>query len=249
MRAFVTIFMMLVPFGVAVIAASMVAPWIGPAAHWIPPFVFLVGFVYFVRSITVSNRVSRESLNLIQQGRFKEAVDKLNAAPRHGLMATMTRYYRGTALLHLWHLDDAERDLLFVAKTRFRSHDLSYLAPPLLALTSALQGRADAARKWIEKARTEGNGASGNCVLAKAVIAARNGDWQEARALLQRYEIKLLGGPLRGLADGLYVWCIEKLTGERRHVDRVAVFGEGGTDSLRKYWPELTAFLEDAPLV
>ena len=44
-----------------------------------------------------------------------------------------------------------------------------------------------------------------------------------------------------------YQMCIEKLTGELRHVDRIALFGETGPEELRKAWPELIAFVERAP--
>lgn len=40
---------------------------------------------------------------------------------------------------------------------------------------------------------------------------------------------------------------IEHLSGEKRHVDRIALFGETGPEGLRKGWPELIDFVERAP--
>lgn len=39
-------------------------------------------------------------------------------------------------------------------------------------------------------------------------------------------------------------WCALELTGERRYVDAVALYGEVGPDVARNIWPELSAFVE-----
>ena len=83
--------------------------------------------------------------------------------------------------------------------------------------------------------------------LTTAVLAVRAGDFAEGRRSLSVYEIRLLGGPTRGLADALSAWCLEQTTGERRHVDRLGLFGEAGPDAIRRFWPELADFLERAP--
>jgi hypothetical protein len=36
---------------------------------------------------------------------------------------------------------------------------------------------------------------------------------------------------------------VERLTGERRYVDPITVFGEASTDKLRESWPALAHFL------
>ena len=72
---------------------------------------------------------------------------------------------------------------------------------------------------------------------------------EDAREMLGRYELRSLGGPTRGLSDALKAWSVELTTGGRRHVDRVALFGEAGPEGLREAWPELVAFVERAPEV
>jgi hypothetical protein len=92
------------------------------------------------------------------------------------------------------------------------------------------------------------NGATtGLTTLARAVVAARAGKWGETRDFLRRYEVTLLGGPTRALADALSAWAVESTSGERRHVDPVALFGEGSSAGLKNAWPELVAFVDRAP--
>lgn len=112
------------------------------------------------------------------------------------------------------------------------------LLPEHLALTHALLGRTgDAQRMLIEV--PAGQGDPGLVALAQAILLqrARADDAAGARAKLNSFEAKQLTGSIGALARTLDALCIEKLTGELRHVDRVAQFGETG----------LVAFVERAP--
>ena len=128
-----------------------------------------------------------------------------------------------------------------------RLSGLAYLGYPGLALVSALKGNPADAERRLAEADQRGSGKTGTSTLARAVVAARAGRWAETRELLRRYEVTLLGGPTGALADTLAAWAVEKTSGERRHVDPVALFGEGSSASLQEYWPELVAFVEQAP--
>jgi hypothetical protein len=125
--------------------------------------------------------------------------------------------------------------------------DVSGMLTPVRALTAALLARSDEARTLIAACAAGGLARSGTALLAQAVIAIRGDDFASARSSLAAYEIRLLGGPTRGLADALSAWCLEQTTGERRHVDRLGLFGEAGPDALRRFWPELSDFVERAP--
>jgi hypothetical protein len=56
-----------------------------------------------------------------------------------------------------------------------------------------------------------------------------------------------MAGTIGALARTIDALCIEQLTQERRHVDRVVLFGEAAPDELKRHWPELIAFVERAP--
>ena len=68
-----------------------------------------------------------------------------------------------------------------------------------------------------------------------------------ARAKLSTFEVKQTSGTIGTFARTLDAFCIERLTGELRHIDRIALFGETGPEGLRKAWPEFIAFVERAP--
>ena len=83
--------------------------------------------------------------------------------------------------------------------------------------------------------------------LVTAVIAARAGRAMEAFTRLSQPEVKQLGGMPRALADTLRAFLVFQDRGERWPVDRIALFGESGPEQLQKVWPELAAFVEQAP--
>lgn len=252
MRRFVLWLALVSLFGVAFVVATrlpedlrvrFVTSWF-PFASFA---VFLSVFVLLFSWARAANRLSVEGNSLLSQGRFVEAIAMFERAAKLARRSNVIPYYRGVALMCLWRLDEAEQSFAEAAAQRFVAADLTKLLYPSRSLAAALNGRTDEARARIAEAERLGAGNTAEVTLARAVLHARAGEWAAARGLLQRYEVKLLGGPMRGLADALYAWCVERLTGELRAVDRVGLQGEAGPDGLKKVWPELVAFVDLAP--
>jgi hypothetical protein len=220
----------------------------GLVRPWLPVLFALVFFVFFTWRIlfAVSHvRLANRGNILLQQGRFSEAIDtmKEGGRPRNGVLANNLAW----ALLSLWRLDEAEEAYLKIPRRGAKFSGLVSIGMPGLALTCALKGKTTEAHRWLQDAEKVGGGGTGLCTVARAVLTARAGRWQETRELLRRYEVTLLGGPTGALADALSAWAVENTTGERRHVDPVALFGEGSSAGLKNAWPELVAFVEQAP--
>lgn len=76
---------------------------------------------------------------------------------------------------------------------------------------------------------------------------ARAGDFRAVLDRVSGFDAKQLPGVLGALGRTLEAWAVELTSGERRHVDRVALYGESGPDELVRAWPELVAFTERAP--
>ncbi|MBE2253490.1 MAG: hypothetical protein IAE78_28440 [Myxococcus sp.] len=83
--------------------------------------------------------------------------------------------------------------------------------------------------------------------LTEAVLQLRAGDLEGARTRLGRFDAKQLAGTFGALGRALEGFCVAQLSGELRHVDRVALYGETGSGELASAWPELVAFVERAP--
>lgn len=209
--------------------------------------VFLAVFVLFLSWARAANRLSVEGNSFLAQGRFVDAIGMFERAAKLARRSNVIPYYRGIALLCLWRVEEAERAFAEAAGQRVVAADLTKLLHPSRSLAAALLGREAEARVRLAEAERVGAGSTAEVLLARAVLAGRAQRWDEARGLLQRYEVKLLGGPVRGLADALYAWCVEQLTGELRPVDRVGLLGETGPEALERLWPELWAFVERAP--
>lgn len=209
--------------------------------------VFLAVFLLFFSWARAANRLSVEGNSLLSQGRFVEAIGMFEQAAKLARRSNVIPYYRGIALMCLWRVPEAEASFAEAAAQRFVAADLTKLLFPSRSLSAALLGRDDVALARLEEAEAIGAGNTAEALLARAVLAVRGERWADAKALLQRYEVKLLGGPMRGLADALYAWSIERLTGELRPVDRVGLQGEAGPDALKKVWPELVTFVDRAP--
>jgi tetratricopeptide (TPR) repeat protein len=215
--------------------------------------IFVVGLVVTVVFLTLRNRrVNADALQgiaLLNQGRFSDAL----AAFQRGL----AKYSRSNALvfntglcfLALWRVSEADAAFAKAAGMTLArlTFDVTTMLVPQRALVAALLGRTDEARAHVATCQQLGLSRSAQVFLTTAVLAVRAGDFAEGRRALSVYEIRLLGGPTRGLADALSAWCLEQTTGERRHVDRLGLFGEAGPDAIRRFWPELADFLERAP--
>ncbi|MEW5737901.1 MAG: hypothetical protein AB1938_03190 [Myxococcota bacterium] len=208
---------------------------------------FLAVFVLFFTWARAANRLSVEGNSLLAQGRFVEAIAMFERAAKLARRSNVVPYYRGIALMCLWRVAEAEASFEEAAAQRVVAADLTKLLFPSRSLSAALLGREDVARSRLEHVEELGAGSTADALLARAVLAVRARQWGEARELLQRYEVKLLGGPMRGLADALYAWCVEQMSGELRPVDRVGLLGETGPEALEKLWPELMDFVQRAP--
>jgi len=215
---------------------------------WIP--VALLAVCAVVVSVFVGKRVqkgwtlSSEGNQLLSRGRIAAALEKFEAA--HLLLKTRSRgilpFNLGVCHLYLWHLDAAEREFTRAQDTKELPESIRRLIPARLALIAAMQGALGVADKRLGEARTLDE-EDPLIVLVNGVIACRREDWAQARLLLHGPATHILGGPLRGLRDALLAWSVERVSGERRYVDPITVFGEASTDKLRDSWPALVAFL------
>ncbi len=215
---------------------------------WLPVVLVAGGlFAFFVWRARRTNQRNTDGITLLQKGRFLDALKAFEAVRDRNQRAGVGWYNAGIALLGLWRVVDADASFATAAAKDMRLWDFRTLLAPQRALTAALlDRRTDVADRLVECASLA-VADSAQATLAKAVLAAREGRWPDARAELQRYEVKMLSGPTRGLADALTAWAAEQLTGQLRHVDKVALFGETGPDGLKKVWPELVGFVDRAP--
>lgn len=188
-----------------------------------------------------------EALRLFRQGRYVQALaiyEKYRKAqPKQPLAALNC----GAARLFLWKLEQALLDLEEAQRLLgSQEWELRGMLLENLALTQALLGRAGEARLTLTEI-PEGKADPARVGLTEAILLARTGDAAGARAKLSSFEVKQLGGSIGAMSRAVDGFCLETLTGQRRHLDRVALFGETGPDELRKAWPELVAYVERAP--
>jgi tetratricopeptide (TPR) repeat protein len=216
----------LLPGVVPAFALAAIAYWFfGPTAQVVSP--------------------TNEAIELLNRGRAAEALARFQQAG--GKTPTpIERYNIGIARLFLWQLDEAIAELELASTQAGEVELLKRGGPMVLALATALMGRRPQAQSWLEKVDARDR-ELGNVLLVHAVFAARDGDFAKAREMLSRHEVKQLGAFYAALAHAVTAWCIEQTQGERRHVDRIALFGETGPERLQKAWPELAAFIERAP--
>lgn len=212
--------------------------------------VFVVVFTLVLRRARV-NRVSIEGVTLMNQGRFLDALGTFERGQTLAPRSHLFPFNRGVVLVSLWRIAEADTAFAKAASMKFANLGLNLerLVTPQRALVAALQGKLDEARTHLARAEQLSLTRSAHLTIANAIIALRAGDAAKARALLAGYEVKMLGGPMRGLSDALSAWCVERLTGERRPIDKVALFGESGPEGLRLVWPEVITFVERAPEV
>ena len=149
----------------------------------------------------------------------------------------------------MWQLESAATQLELARQLSGENTGaLVALLPEHLALTYALLGRSADAQASLAAVPTS-RAYPGRLALVTAIILARTGDPAGARSKLASFEAKQLGGVMGALARTVDAFCVELLTAELRHVDRVALFGETGADGLSRAWPELIAFVERAPVI
>lgn len=237
---------------IVVVAAALVflqSRGVLTSLWWFPIGVGLVTFVLVVLNQRRANADSLTGITFLNQGRFSEAVKAFEQGIKRHPRSHVFTFNRGVALSSLWRTHEADEAFAKAASMRLSNltFNLERMVLPQRALTSALLGRATESAKFIDEAARVGLDRSAHLTIAKAVNAVRANELVKARELLAAYEVKLLGGPVRGLADALTAWCALQLSAQVRPIDKVALFGEAGPDALRKVWPELTAFVESAP--
>lgn len=213
---------------------------------WLP-IVMLVAFGLFFVFFARRNSPLNDGVKLLGQGRYVQALEVFESFRKAFSNQPAGAYNCGVARLHLWKLESALLD--FEAAKKISAGNaaiLGVLLPEQVALANALVGRLGAARTALAEIPGD-KGDPGRVGLAAAIISAREGQWANARSKLGSYEVKQMSGTVGALSRALDAWCIEQLTREARHIDRVALFGEASPDELKKHWPEFIAFVERAP--
>jgi tetratricopeptide (TPR) repeat protein len=186
----------------------------------------------------------------LNRGRYSEALEIFQRLAAVAPRDPIVHFDLGVTRLQLWQLDRARAALDVAWAGRTEAGDFSTqllsLVPENMALVAALSGRAEEAARWLS-AVPEQDADPARAALVRGVLAAKAGEWSGAREFLAPFEVKQLGGALGGLARVLDAMAIEGLTGERRHIDRVALYGETGPEALRPHWPELVEFVNRTP--
>jgi hypothetical protein len=199
--------------------------------------------IIFLPRYRRSRQLNDEGVKLLSEGHVFAALEKFLAARPLAKSPVIPTFNIGICRLQLWQLEEAEHQLSRVSEREDLLPGFRGILMGPFALVAALEGRLKEALQRIDEARELKSDSAAQAVLASAVLSCRRGDWTGGRALLERPECLTLGGPLRGLRDALLAWSVERLTGERRHVDLLAVFGEAAPDKLQAAWPELVAFI------
>jgi tetratricopeptide (TPR) repeat protein len=233
------------PDGSAVTRTKPPTDWGAVAAQWVP-IIVLLGVVFaFLTYRQRKHAPTYQGVRLLGQGRYVQALEVFEKYRKSQPSQPAAAFNMGSTRLMLWKLEAALLDFQ-AAKKLGTPGDLATLLPEHLALTHALLGHLGEAKAAID-ALPAGKGDAGRLRLAEAIILARSGDAAGARAKLATFEVKQLAGTLGAFARTLDAFCIERLTGELRHLDRIALFGETGPEELRRAWPELITFVERAP--
>lgn len=217
-------------------------------SSWLPMVLVVAFFIYFMR-LQRKYRPSHEGVRLLAEGRYAQALERFEQY-RTKLPKEPTGLLNlGLTKLQLWKLEAALVDLeaaRSLTQGKAKVGELATFAAEHLAITQALLGKEADARQSLQSIPA-GQGHPGRVRLSEAILLARAGDAVGARAKLNTFEAKQLGGTLGALARTVDALCIERVSGERRHVDRIALFGETGPEELARAWPELVSFVERAP--
>ncbi len=229
-------------------AVSTPARWATPwffFALWAVLFLSFLSF--FLWRARKANTFLTTGVTQLSQGRYLEAARSFQEAAKRFPRSPGPVFNLGVAQVALWRVEDAEASFAKANRMSMRMMNLRPLIAPYRAFGAAFLGRSSDAEARLSECERLGVDSNAMATLARGVLAARAARWTDAHALLSRIEMNALGGPSRGLADALRAWTIQQLSGELRHVDRVAIFGESGPDVLKEAWPELHEFIQRAP--
>lgn len=213
----------------------------GAFLYIVPIALGIIGLVWFLSRGTVkANAANQEGVRLLGLGRVSAALERFRAATTLRDQPVF-RFNAAVAETQLFRLDSALGQLAQLAKTR-HPDPFGSMIREQTALVRVLMGTAShadvAGFRDQEAALTR---------LLAACVTLREGRFAQAETILAEPVIKQLGGWLRALSDALSAWCALELRGERRPVDRAALFGEADPEGLLQHWPELRAFLDQAP--
>lgn len=217
--------------------------WSAILSQWLPIIVIFFGFIFFARYQQRRYTPLYEAHRLAGQGRTEQSLELFEkyrkAYPKDAEAAFNVGWLKGS----LWKLGAARLEFE-AAQTLKGKKQIPFLVESL-ALIHALLGNVGDARRVLTEV-PPGKSDAGRINLVLAILLAREGKWAMAREKLGGFEVKQM--PVVGtFARALDAWCIEKLTGELRHVDRLALFGGAPPDELATAWPEFMSFVERAP--
>jgi len=214
---------------------------------WGPFALLFVGYFAYVKLMQRRSARTQDGARLLDHGRYAQALEIFDAYRRKYPRDAVSPFNTGVVRLSLWRLAPALDD--FEAARRLsggKDERLESLLPEHLAVAYALFGQETEARRALSES-PKGKAHPGRVGLVEGILSLRGGDASAARVRLASLEVRRMGGSLGTLARVLDAFCVEHLTGELRHVDKVALFGEAGPDELKAAWPELWAFVERAP--
>ncbi len=189
-------------------------------------------------------RSIRDGDRLMLLGRTAEALAAYEAAVRHAPKNALGPSKVGIAKTILWRTGAA-----LEAFAQARAASVGGITPSAIeheALVKALRGDASGARRSLQEVPVPARD-SRLTALVEAVLMARAANFPGVLDRVSGFDAKQLAGVLGALGRTLEAWAAEMTSGERRHVDRVALYGESGPDELGRAWPELVAFTERAP--
>jgi tetratricopeptide (TPR) repeat protein len=220
------------------------------AVGCIGPLTLLVlGLMLVARQRPVLTRLAL-GVRLLNRGRYSEALTHFEAERQAVPNDPLVLFDVGVTRLQLWQLDRARAALEDAWSLRARAaghaRTLNTLVPEHLALICALRNEPTASLEW-QRTVPPDDADPARAALANAILAAHAGEWATARTLLSSFEVKQLGGVFGGLVRAVDAMCIERLTGEQRPLDRVALYGETGPEELRKVWKDLVEFVDRSP--
>lgn len=210
--------------------------------QWLPIVVIAGGVFFFVRYQQRRYTPLYEAHRLAAQGRHEQSLELFEKYRKAYPKDPEAAFRVGSLQLTLWKLAAARLELETAQQLK-RKKQIAFLDESL-AITHALLGNVADARRVLTEAAPEKS--EGRFDLVLAILLARDGNWAMARERLGSFEVKQMSG-VGTFARTLDTWCIEQLTGELRHVDRLALFGGQPPDELAKAWPEFMAFVERAP--
>lgn len=197
-------------------------------------FVMILPVVVFVGWLSSRARKTIalwKRLNEAQQlGKLAEALEAGIALRRAAGERADVLQRVGSLELMLWKISPARDDLEAAANKGSQEA----LGP--LWVAKALLGEPPGALDTV----------SSFGALAAAIVSSKKADWVTVGSLLGTFAAKQLPNTLGALARTLEAWSVMERTGEKRHVDPVALFAETGPGELAKVWPELIAFVERA---